>query len=178
MDANIVAEYLSKLKAKTGLTYDAIAEKSCRSESSVKNLCLGKSDNPQIDTVAPIVYALGGSMDEMLNPNKSTDELKETSVIALKGTYEHQASLLKETNEMHISNIRAHYEQHHKDLVDNFEKRLSDKRELIEAYKEHIFSLKKECKHAKLVSWACGIVLVALLIAEVMNPNLGWIRWG
>lgn len=71
MKAEFVAEYLSLLKAKTGLTYEAIAE------SSVKNICLGKSGDPQISTIAPIVYALGGSMDEMLNPEKSKDELKE-----------------------------------------------------------------------------------------------------
>lgn len=177
MDAQLVAEYLSTLKGKTGLTYEAIAEKSCRSESSVKNLCLGKSDNPQIDTVAPIVYALGGSLDEMLNPRKSKDELKETSVIALKDSYEYQASLLKETNEMHINNIRAHYAQHHEDLKENFERRLADKRELIETKDLHIKTLERECFSSKVFSWTCVLVLVALLIAEVMNPNLGWFRY-
>lgn len=177
MNAELVAEYLSLLKAKTGLTYEAIAEKSNRSESSVKNLCTGKSDDPRIDTIAPIVYALGGSMDEMLNPKKSKDELKETSVIALKDTYEYQASLLKESNEAHISNIRAHYEQHHEDLKENFEKRLADKRELIESYKEHIASLEKDCRSHKIAFWVCVIVFVTVLIAEVMNPSLGWFRF-
>lgn len=170
MDAKLVAEYLSLLKGKTGLTYEAIAEKSHRSESSVKNLCLGKSDDPRIDTVAPIVYALGGSMDEMLNPKKSKDELKETSVIALKDSYEYQASLLKETTEAHISNIRSHYEQHHEDLKENYERRLADKRELID-------TLRLELRSSKIFSWVCILVLVSLLIAEVMNPNLGWFRY-
>ena len=170
MKAELVAEYLSLLKAKTGLTYEAIAEKSNRSESSVKNLCTGKSDDPRIDTIAPIVYALGGSMDEMLNPKKSKDELKETSVIALKDTYEYQAHLLKESNEAHINNIRAHYEQHHEDLKENYERRLADKRELIDA-------LRMELRSYKIFSWICVLVLVALLIAEVMNPNLGWFRY-
>lgn len=170
MKAELVAEYLSLLKAKTGLTYEAIAEKSNRSESSVKNLCTGKSDDPRIDTIAPIVYALGGSMDEMLNPKKSKDELKETSVIALKDTYEYQAHLLKESNEAHINNIRAHYEQHHEDLKENYERRLADKRELID-------TLRMELRSSKIFSWICVLVLVALLIAEVMNPNLGWFRY-
>jgi transcriptional regulator with XRE-family HTH domain len=177
MKAELVAEYLSSLKRKTGLTYEAIAEKSNRSESSVKNLCLGKSDDPRIDTVAPIVYALGGSMDEMLNPEKSKDELKETSVIALKDSYEYQATLLKESNELHINNIRSHYEQHHEDLKENYEKRLADKRELIETKDAHIKTLEKECFSSKLFSWICILVLVSLLIAEVMNPNLGWFRY-
>ncbi len=177
MDAKLVAEYLSNLKGKTGLTYEAIAEKSDRSESSVKNLCLGKSDDPRIDTVAPIVYALGGSLDEMLNPRKSKDELKETSVIALKDSYEYQASLLKETTEVHINNIRAHYKQHHEDLKENFEKRLADKRELLESYKEHIRTLEKEFLVSKIALCVCVVVFIAVLIAEVMNPNLGWLRY-
>ena len=170
MKAELVANYLSMLKAKTGLTYEAIAEKSGRSESTVKNLCLGKAEDPRVDTIAPVVYALGGSMDEMLNPEKSKDAIKETSVNALKDSYEHQATLMKETSEMHIANIRAHYDQHHEDLKENFEKRLADKR-------EHIDTLKKELRSYKIFSWLCVVVLVTLLIMEVMNPNLGWIQF-
>lgn len=177
MKPEIVAEYLSLLKTKTGLTYEAISEISGRSESTVKNLCLGKSDDPRIDTIAPVVYALGGSMDEMLNPKKNKDELKQTSVIALKDSYEYQASLLKEANEQHINNIRAHYEQHHEDLKENFERRLADKRELIESYREHIKTLEKDCRSSKISFWICVAVFVGVLIAEVMNPNLGWFRF-
>lgn len=177
MDKDLVANYLNELKKKTGLTYEAIAEKSKRSESTVKNLCLGKAEDPRIDTVAPVVYALGGSMDEMLNPKKSKDELKETSVIALKDSYEFQAALLKDTSEAHIENIRAHYQQHHEDLKENYEKRLADKRELIESYKEHIISLEKDCRSHKIAFWICIVVFVGILVMEVMNPNLGWIQF-
>lgn len=177
MKPEIVANYLSLLKTKTGLTYDAIAEISGRSESTVKNLCLGKSDDPRIDTIAPIVYALGGSLDEMLNPKQNKDELKETSVIALKDSYEHQARLLQESSEVHINNIRAHYEQHHEDLKENFEKRLADKRELIESYKEHIISVKNEFLICKIALYVCLALFITVLIAELMNPDLGWFRY-
>lgn len=177
MKAELVANYLSMLKAKTGLTYEAIAEKSKRSESTVKNLCLGKAEDPRIDTVAPVVYALGGSMDEMLNPEKNKDELKETSVIALKDSYKHQVELQKETYEVHIGNIRTHYEQHHEDLKENFEKRLADKREIIETKDAHIKTLEKECRHNKIAFWICICVFVTVLIVEIMNPNLGWFRY-
>ena len=170
MKAEIVAKYLKTLKEKTGLTYSEIADKSGRSESSVKNLFSANVDDPRVDTVAPIVYTLGGSMDEMLNPGKSKDELKEVSVVQLREMYEAQIVAMKETNEAHISNIRAHYEQHHQDLVDNFEKRLADKREIIEMQK-------KENAACKIVAWVCGTILVGLLILEVMNPELGWIKF-
>lgn len=177
MKPEIVAKYLSELKRKTGLTYEAIAEKSERSESAVKNLCLGKAEDPRIDTVASIIYALGGSMDEMLNPNENKDELKETSVMALKDSYEFQSALQKEATELHINNIRLHYQQHHEDLKENYERRLADKRELIDTKDSHIKTLERECLSYKVFSWICVLVLVTILLAELMNPNLGWLRW-
>ena len=177
MKAELVAEYLSLLKTKTGLTYEAIAQKSQISESSVKNLCLGKSGDPQIKTIAPVVYALGGSMDEMLNPEKSKDELKETSILSLKDSYEYETKLMKESYETQVNNIRTHYEQHHEDLKANFEMRLADKRELIESYKEHITTIKTNFLICKIALVACVIVFVGVLIAELANPNLGWFRY-
>ncbi len=170
MNAKQVAEYLTALRLKSGLTIEAIAEKSQRSESTIRNLCSGKSEDPRVDTVAPIVYALGGSMDEMLNPDKNKDEIKETSIITVKEIYEDQFAKLKESYDDQVANIRGHYEQHHHDLVENFEKRLHDKREIIEMQK-------KEMRSNKIVAWVCGAILVMLLIFEVMNPNLGWIRF-
>lgn len=170
MNAEIIAKYLTMLKNKTDLSYEAIGKLCDKSESTVKNLCLGKTDNPGIDTVAPIIYVLGGSIDEMYNPELSKDEVKEVSVLAMKDIYENQLTAIKESYDEQISNIRGHYEQHHKDLVDNFEKRLADKREIIEMQK-------KENISSKVVAWVCGAILVVLLIAEVMNPNLGWLRF-
>lgn len=170
MKAELVAEYLTALRLKNDLTFEAIAEKSKRSVSTIKNLCTGKTEDPRLDTVAPIVYAMGGSIDEMYNPDKSKDEIKETSVLAMKDIYENQLNAIKESYDAQINNIRGHYEQHHQDLVDNFEKRLSDKREIINMQKKENFSL-------KIVAWVFGSILVLLLIAEVMNPNLGWFRY-
>ena len=177
MNAEIIAKYLTTLKNKTDLSYEAIGKLCDKSEATVKNLCLGKTDNPGIDTVAPIIYALGGSIDEMYNPDKNKDEVKETSLLAMKDIYENQLIVLKETNEKHVHNIRSHYEQHHQDMVENFkkveeqyEKRLADQRDVIETHK-------KENISSKIVAWVLGSILVALLIAEVMNPTLGWLRF-
>ena len=177
MKAEKVAEYLNYLRQKSGLTFEAVAEKAKSSESTVKNLCYGKTEDPRISTVAPIIYAMGGSLDEMYDPEKNKDEMKETSVAALKDIYEFQIAALKETNEEHIGNIRSHYEQHHADLKENFERRLADKKEINEMQSAHIKTLEKECRHSKILSWLCIAILVSLLIAEVMNPNLGWLRY-
>lgn len=177
MQAELVAKYLSSLKQKSGLTFEEIATVSKVSESTVKNLCLGKTSDPRLDTVAPIVYALNGSLDEMYNPGKSKDEVKETSMLAIKDIYEQQLLAQKQTNEEHIANIRAHYEQHREDVKENYERRLADKREIIDSYKEHIATLKKEFLISKIALVACVVVFIAVLIAELANPNLGWFRY-
>ena len=177
MKAELVAQYLSSLKEKRKLTYEAIAEISQRSESTVKNLCLGKSEDPRVDTVAPVVYALGGSMDEMLNPGKSKDELKEVSVSSIKEIYEYQIAEMNKINEAHINNIRAHYEQHRQDFKENIEKRFSDKVELLQAKEDYIKALKKIILVLGIALSLCLFSLIGLLIAEVMNTNLGWFRY-
>lgn len=176
MDARLVANYLTTLKEKTGLTYEAIAEKSKRSESTVKNLCSGKTEDPRLDTVAPVIYAMGGSVDEMFT-GKNKDAVKEISINSIKEIYEQQLSETAKMSETHINNIRAHYEQHRQDSIENYEKRLADKREIIEEKDEHIKTLKKENLISKIFAVVCAAILVGILIAEVMNPNLGWIQF-
>lgn len=177
MPTEKLANYLNEKRVQAGLTFEALASMSNRPESTVKNLCTGKTEDPRLETVIPVMKAVGGSFDEMLFPEKTKDEIKETSVLALKDIYEYQLSKIKETNEEHIHNIRLHYEQHHEDLKENFERRLADKREIIESYKEHNKSLEKEARSSKITFWICISFLVGLLVLEVMNPSLGWIRF-
>lgn len=169
MDAKLVAKYLTALKEKSGLTYEAIAEKSGRSESTVKNLCSGKTEDPRLDTVAPVIYAVGGSIDEMYT-GKSKDAVKEISINSIKELYEFQLAEYKATEEAHINNIRAHYEQHRKDSIENYEKRLEDKREIIKEKDNQI-------KFLKIVACIGFGILICLLILEVANPSLGWLRF-
>ena len=170
MSEQLIANYINKKRLDAGLTYEAIANEMNISESTVKNLCTGKTKNPGIETVMPIMEAVGGSYDEMLFPDKSKDEVKETSLLAMKDIYENQLTAIKESYDAQINSIRGHYEQHHKDLVDNFEKRLADKKEINK-------TLKTMCIIFGVAFCICAIILVTLLIAEVMNPNLGWIRY-
>ncbi|MEE1049817.1 MAG: hypothetical protein U0M60_20645 [Clostridia bacterium] len=169
MDARLVANYLSNLKAKSGLTYETIAEKSQRSESTVKNLCSGKTEDPRLDTVAPVIYAMGGSIDEMYT-GKNKDVVKEISINSIKEMYEFQLAEHKATSEAHINSIRAHYEQHRQDFKESHEKQLE--------YKDLLY--KEKCKESCLFKILAGVgfgILIALLILEVSNPNLGWLRF-
>ena len=181
MEAKLVAKYLTELKNKTDLSFEAIAEKSNVPESTVKNLCSGRTENPQLITIAPVVYALGGSLDEMCNPGQTQDDMKETSVLSLKDSYEYQTYLMKQSYDEQINNIRTHYEQHHNDLKENFEKRLADKREIIDALQHQLEKHEeKEASKSKIIIIMAAIFAVAffgLIIMEILHPQHGWIRY-
>ena len=169
MDARLVAKYLTALKEKSGLTYEAIAEISGRSESTVKNLCSGKTEDPRLDTVAPVIFAVGGSIDEMYT-GKSKDAVKEISISSIKEIYEQQLSEMAKINETHINNIRAHYEQHRQDFKESCERQLADKNEIIK-------EKNNQATFLKILACVGYAILIGLLILEVSNPNLGWIKF-
>jgi hypothetical protein len=101
---------------------------------------------------------------------KSKDAVKEISISSIKEMYEFQLAEQRKTEEAHINNIRAHYEQHREDSIKNYEKRLEDKREIIKEKDNQI-------KFLKIVACIGFGILIALLILEVMHPNLGWLRF-
>lgn len=170
MPTEKLANYLNEKRVQAGLTYEAVATLSNRPESTVKNLCTGKTEDPRLETVIPVMKAVGGSFDEMLYPDKNKDEIKETSVLALKDIYEFQLSAVKETQEAHIHNIRSHYEQHHEDLKENYEKRLSDKRELIK-------TLQTANTYKNIAIGLLVGIFIVLFIMELMHPEHGWLRY-
>lgn len=162
MDAKLVANYLLALKEKSGLTFEAIAEKSQLSLSTVKNLCSGKTEDPRLNTVTPVIYALGGSIDEMYT-GKGKDEIKEISINSIKEIYEQQLVERAKAEESHINDIRAHYEQHRQDTITNYERLLKEK--------------SNQANFFKILSCFGLGILIILLILEVTNPNLGWIKF-
>ena len=140
MDAKIVANYFAKLKEKNGFTIEVWAEKSNGSVSTLKNLLSGKTEDPRLATVTPYIYAAGGSVDEMLNPNFKKSETRSQC-------------------ERHIADIR---ESHAREM----------------ALKDEIINIKD--KHANLFKLLACVgfgILIVLLILEVTNPNLGWIKF-
>ena len=169
-------ELLDATRTKKGYSMETLAKKAGVPDQSTKNIVLGTTLNPGIENLHRICEALDLKVEDVLyNQEKKAIETKaikeeQVSVLALKEIYETHQALTKATNEAHIENIRTHYEQHRSDLQENYERRLADKRELIE-------TLKKECFHAKVFSWICLAILIGILVMEVMNPELGWIKF-
>lgn len=99
MDAKLVANYFAQLKEKNGFTIEVWAEKSGGSVSTLKNLLSGKTEDPRLATVTPYIYAAGGSIDEMLNPNFKKPETRshcERHIADIKESYAREIALKDE----------------------------------------------------------------------------------
>lgn len=177
MQAEKLAKYLTELKNKTGLSYEEISRLSNRPESTVKNLCTGKTEGPRLDTVAPVIYALGGSIDEMLNPEIDKDEMKETSVLALKDVYESHMASTKETSEAHIANIRGHYERHIDELKESNKKIEEHYEKRLESEQKNIIKLENANRLKNIMIGILAGIFICLFIMEIMHPEHGWLRY-
>lgn len=168
LDEKFIAKYLTTIIKETGNTYESVSQKCNIAESTVKNICSGKTENPGIITVARMTYAVNGSLDEMCG--KTKEDIDEKTKNLIKEMSEFQFAEYRKTEEAHICNMRTHYEQHRDDTITNFERLLAE----------------KDCqtKFFKKLAFVCFIIacvgfsiLIGLLILEVMNPDLGWIKF-
>ena len=162
-------EYIKSLKQAKNLKVKDLAEMTGIPESTINNFLSRKTESPSFSMMSKLCIAVGGSLDEMYT-GKSKDKIKEFSIESIKEMYEFQLAEYKATEEAHIANIRLHYEQHRDDVTTNYEKRLEDKREIIK-------EKDKQINFFKIIAAIGYAVLIGLLIAEVMNPSLGWIKF-
>lgn len=170
IDKMALANYLTRLRARTPeLTYEILAQKCDMSEATIKNLFSGKTEDPRISTVAPLMYVLGGSWDEFFT-GESKDVLKESSINSITEIYEQQLVELSKVHEAHVNNIRGHYEQHVEDLKESHAREIDVKNEIIKEKNSQI-------NFFKILACVGFAILIGLLILEVTNPNLGWIKF-
>ena len=117
LDEKFIAKYLTHLFKETGNTIETISPKCNIPETTIKNICSGKTENPGIVTIATLVYAANGSLDIMCG--KTKEDIDEKTKNLIKEMSEFQFEEYKKTEEAHIANIRTHYEQHRDDTINN-----------------------------------------------------------
>lgn len=168
LDENFIAKYLTRIIKETGNNSETISQKCNIPETTIKNICSGKTENPGILNVAPIVYAANGSLDEMCG--KTKEDIDEKTKNLIKEMSEFQFAEYRKTEEAHICNMRTHYEQHRDDTIKNFERLLSEKDCQIKFFK-------RLASISFIVACIGFTILIGLLILEVTNPDLGWIKF-
>lgn len=169
-----IANYVNKKRDEKGWTINDLATHSNSAEGTVKKICTCKADNPTMETMIPIIDAVDGSFDEMLHPETYKARMSDDSIVAL-------MSAIRETNGEHVHDIRTHYMQHHDDMKENYEKRLADKREIIDMQNLQIAKLEEASKSKTKIIFVLSAIFVllffTLLVLEMLHPEHGWIRF-
>ena len=94
----MVKDYLNQLKNNGKYTWSDIANISGIPETTLRKIFSGETADPRFDTVAKIVTALGGSLDDVLDKTKKGEQLETNTIFSLKEVYEDRIKDLKEHN--------------------------------------------------------------------------------
>lgn len=168
----MITNYLKTLKNQGNFTIEDISKLSGIPEPTVKNIFSGKTETPGIETIAPIVYAMGGSLDAIYNHNK-TESADTNSMILLKEMYEKHLSDVKDHYEHRLAEMKEHYIELKESTVAMKERH----EERIAEINEHIETIKLDKKWFRIVSCASVIALVAFCVLEILTPGMGWLKY-
>lgn len=154
----MIVNYLNALKTKGNFTYEMISKLSGVPESTVKNIFTGKTEDPRFETVAAIVLAMGGSLDAIYSVAKQED-VEANAVITITESYEHRMEDMKEHYENRLAEKDRYYER------------------LLAEAEKHIKTIMLDKKWFRIGFVIAVIIFAMLCVAELLNPNLGWIRY-
>lgn len=128
-------DYILALKEAGGFSFEDIANISGIPIQTVRNILSGKTPDARFGTVAKIVLALGGDLNELVGYEKKK-EIEVNSTVSLKETYEMRIADLIKSYESRIEDIKGMCELRIADMKQYYEERL-------EAQKQLLLSLKK-----------------------------------
>lgn len=101
-----VKNYLLALKEAGNFTFEDIANISGIPLPTIRNIYSGKTPDARFGTVAKIVIALGGDLNELIGYEKKK-EIEVNSTVSLKETYEMRIADLIKSYEERIEDIKA-----------------------------------------------------------------------
>ena len=136
--AEKVKEYILALKDAGNFTLEDIANLSGIPLATVRNICSGKTPDARLGTVAKIIIALGGDLNELVGYEKKR-EIEINSTVSLKETYEMRIADMTNAYEQRIEDIKALCEIRIADMQKCCELRISDMKQ---NYEERIADLK------------------------------------
>lgn len=139
-------DYITALQKAGGFTNEDTANLSGVPLQTFRNFITGKSDkNPGFLTIAKIVTALGGDMNELIGYEKKK-EIEINSMVSLKETYEMRIADIINANETRIEDIKALCEERIADVIKCCESRISDMKAMYEHQMKLYQDIIKELK--------------------------------
>lgn len=146
-----ICNYIKEHRELAGMSIADVAEASGVSESTIKNLSANKIPTPGFWTVANVVSAIGGSLDEMAGiPRPST------------AVYEQQ-----------ISDLDARLKASERDYM-HTQATMTSQQQLLDERAASIHWLRRAIIIVSCISLALLIFVCSVLIYDVRHPNIGY----
>jgi transcriptional regulator with XRE-family HTH domain len=120
-----VRNYINALREAGSFTLEDISNISGIPLSTVSNICNGKTPDARFGTIAKIVIALGGDLNEIIGYEKKK-EIEMNSTVSLKETYEMRIADMIKSYEERIEDIKELCEKRIEDILQCCEHRLAD----------------------------------------------------
>lgn len=166
----MLATYLNALKEQGNFTFDEIENLSGIPKDTIKNIFSGKTKAPGTETLAPIVYAMGGSLDAAFGHGKKEDT---NSVTMIKELYENHLKDVKDHYEHRLAELKEHYQELKASNIEMKERH----EERIAEINEHIETIKLDKRWFRIATCASVVALVAFCMLEILTPGMGWLRY-
>lgn len=101
----MVKEYLNALKAKGNFSWSELSNLSGLPDATIRKVFSGETADLRLETVAKLVTAMGGSMDELVS-GKKKEQMEMNAIMAVKEVYEARITDIKESSAVHIHSLR------------------------------------------------------------------------
>ena len=101
----MVKDYLNALKNKGNFSWSDLSNLSGLPDATIRKIFSGETADPRLETVARIVTAMGGSMDELVS-GKKKEEVEANAVMAIKEVYEARIADIKTSSIEHIHSLK------------------------------------------------------------------------
>lgn len=176
-------EYLRQLMIRQGLSYPALERKSGVPESTLRKLMQGKTKDPRVASLLPVVRALGGSADLLFGLAAAPIPIKEQTTMdvavmdAMRAMMAASMQQYSDADAAAVAEIGLLSAQvaELKQLVADQDERLGNKRGLLDDQRSEIARLSERvaareltiASMRKAIKWICigsGVAILALLV--------------
>ena len=100
-------------------------------QSTIRNICNGKTPDARFGTVAKLVISLGGDLNELIGYEKKK-EIEVNSTVSMKETYEMRITDIINSYELRIADIKELCNTRIEDVMKCCEARIADIRKIYE----------------------------------------------
>lgn len=101
----MVKDYLNELKNKGNFSWSDLSNLSGLPDATIRKIFSGETADPRLETVAKLVTAMGGSLDELVSGRKK-EGVQMNAIMAIKEVYEARIADIKASSAEHTNTLK------------------------------------------------------------------------